>query len=874
MQKHSIALLLALLVASANAPAQITNIATNPIPIPMPFLYQGRLNVGTDPIPLPEPANGLYDFRFRLFTTVTNGDQMGPTYTNSAVPVSNGLFSAIVGPVGIVPIPIPNPGLSLSNYPYLEIGVKTNSSMSDFTTLTPRQQLLPTPYATHAIFASQASSVASNAVSAQAIQAGSITMDKLANGAVTDVKLAGPISLAKLDHTGASAGTVLSYDGGTVSWLDPGWVDPAQGRSAAILLVASASAPGPMTNIASTPIPLPDPFLYQGRLNVGNIPIPLPVPADGLYDFRFSLHIDLTNSEPPPVPSVTNFAVAVSNGLFTTTIDSVAAIPISLPTPPKIFTNGYPYLEIGLRTNNSLADFTTLTSRQQLLPAPYAGHARFASQAGSVASNAVSAQAIQAGAITVDKLANGAVTDAKIAAAQVVKSLNGLKDQVVLGAGSNIVLSTQGNTVNIAATIATGPQGAQGVPGPRGLTWRGNWSASSNYVADDAVQSSGSAWLAKRTNNNVAPSGGADWSLLAQKGDTGPQGLQGVMGPTGVAGPQGATGPIGLQGPIGLTGATGATGPQGAIGATGPQGPPGSADAWSRTGNAGTTNGVNFLGTTDNQPLELRVNSQPRLRMGVNGSVALGANTTASGASSTAMGFATLASGDRSTAIGDSTTASADDSIAIGSISTASGAYSTAMGNNAKAARKGTFVWADRVIPGLNFDPYSYPEAGGIDDSFNIRASGGVHFMTAVNSTNGRPTAGMWLGGGGSGWNVYSDRQAKTNFVAVDGRAILNHLATFPILAWNYKTQDPSVRHIGPMAQDFNTAFQVGEGDKTGEKRYINTLDADGVALAAIQGLNEIMKEKNAEIEELKAAVAQLKALVSAALQESNRSRK
>jgi len=55
---------------------------------------------------------------------------------------------------------------------------------------------------------------------------------------------------------------------------------------------------------------------------------------------------------------------------------------------------------------------------------------------------------------------------------------------------------------------------------------------------------------------------------------------------------------------------------------------------------------------------------------------------------------------------------------------------------------------------------------------------------------------------------------------------------------WNYKAQDPSIRHIGPMAQDFYGAFSYGEDNK-----YINTLDADGVALAAIQGLYEVVKE-------------------------------
>ena len=54
-----------------------------------------------------------------------------------------------------------------------------------------------------------------------------------------------------------------------------------------------------------------------------------------------------------------------------------------------------------------------------------------------------------------------------------------------------------------------------------------------------------------------------------------------------------------------------------------------------------------------------------------------------------------------------------------------------------------------------------------------------------------------------------------------------------PITTWNYRTQDPHIRHIGPMAQDFMAAFQVGEDD-----RHITTIDPDGVALAGIQALD------------------------------------
>lgn len=96
--------------------------------------------------------------------------------------------------------------------------------------------------------------------------------------------------------------------------------------------------------------------------------------------------------------------------------------------------------------------------------------------------------------------------------------------------------------------------------GPKGLNWKGAWSATANYVSNDAVSYNGSSWIAKQANTNVTPIEGADWTIVAQKGDigaTGPtgaqgqQGIAGTAGPQGIAGPQGATGPAGPQGPAG-----------------------------------------------------------------------------------------------------------------------------------------------------------------------------------------------------------------------------------------------------------------------------------------------------------------------------------
>ena len=220
---------------------------------------------------------------------------------------------------------------------------------------------------------------------------------------------------------------------------------------------------------------------------------------------------------------------------------------------------------------------------------------------------------------------------------------------------------------------------------------------------------------------------------------------------------------------------------------------------------------------------------------------------------------------------GRSNFVSGDYGTIAGGLNNFAGMKAFAAGSGARASMPGAFVWADAT--GLSYDPHSYPTPGGGTNSFNIRATGGLYFVTAVNAANGQPTSGMYVSAGGSGWNTYSDRNAKTNFASVDGRDVLNRLAAIPILRWNYKTQDPSVQHLGPMAQDFNAAFDLGEGDKSGQKKYIHSLDIDGVALAAIQGLNTELKERDVKIQSLEKDVADLKSMVNALVRTSKAER-
>jgi hypothetical protein len=102
-------------------------------------------------------------------------------------------------------------------------------------------------------------------------------------------------------------------------------------------------------------------------------------------------------------------------------------------------------------------------------------------------------------------------------------------------------------------------------------------------------------------------------------------------------------------------------------------------------------------------------------------------------------------------------------------------------------------------------------------------------------------------------FNPTSDVNLKEGFAAVNGRDVLALLADIPITTWNFKSQGQDVRHIGPMAQDFYAAYGVGQ-----DNLHISTTDADGVALAAIQALNEIVGEKEAQISALEARLTAL----------------
>jgi len=86
---------------------------------------------------------------------------------------------------------------------------------------------------------------------------------------------------------------------------------------------------------------------------------------------------------------------------------------------------------------------------------------------------------------------------------------------------------------------------------------------------------------------------------------------------------------------------------------------------------------------------------------------------------------------------------------------------------------------------------------------------------------------------------------------------VLAKLAALPLTTWRYKGENASVRHLGPTAQDFRAAFGLGYDEKS-----IATIDADGVALAALQALQAQVEEQRGQIAALTARLEEQRALV------------
>ena len=216
---------------------------------------------------------------------------------------------------------------------------------------------------------------------------------------------------------------------------------------------------------------------------------------------------------------------------------------------------------------------------------------------------------------------------------------------------------------------------------------------------------------------------------------------------------------------------------------------------------------------------------------------------------------------------------------------TAGNLLNLAVGNNSNRLANGISFYEVAGSPAMSLG-YDGTVAGTANNALRIYNSAGSNLFTfehggflglgVVDATNAiHHFSGAVLTTGGA-WVNASDRNAKTNVAPVNASEILARVTALPITQWNYKAEPDSVRHLGPMAQDFRSAFGLGLNDTS-----IATVDESGVALAAIQGLNEKVEsgkqkaesqvqqleqrlaEKETEITELKARLDRLEQLLN-----------
>lgn len=209
--------------------------------------------------------------------------------------------------------------------------------------------------------------------------------------------------------------------------------------------------------------------------------------------------------------------------------------------------------------------------------------------------------------------------------------------------------------------------------------------------------------------------------------------------------------------------------------------------------------------------------------------VAMGSDATASEFSAMALGPQTDASGEASVAIGYEAAASELRAMALGW---------------ATADSKESFIWGDGSDRDFSTTSGSTGPTG--NRTVHMLADSGFRFATETDNS-GDPTQGARLTDATSGWSSFSTRTVKQDIAPADPETVLEGVEELNICEWSYESA-PDIDHVGPMAEDFSDAFGVGESNK-----HIDGGDADGVALAAIQGLSQKLDEKDARIDDLEA---------------------
>ena len=600
-------------------------------------------------------------------------------------------------------------------------------------------------------------------------------------------------------------------------------------------------------------------FTYQGRLTASS------VPQDGSYDLTFSLYDAALGGNVLGAP-VTASAVTVINGVFAVVLDFGGGVFDGRPR----------WLEIGVRPTN-LGNFTTLSPRQALTASPYAFFAASPQgppgapgsvwrQGSGVPSNSTGID----GDFYLDGDA-GNVYQRVLGSYNIlcnIKGQNGTSGTngaagtpgsiwregsaapaTTLGVDGDFYLNGATGDVYLRASGAYSPvANIKGSPGPAGVAIPFHGFGSTNIPLFEVDNSSSGNGVSGMTGTGYGIFGQANnaggWGGLFRYGSDGNNSA--YLGTSGSAGI--------FYGPVSVNGATSGTLFEANNGGSGGQGVAvrGDSPGCGAYGELGA--GVFAVDTTTCYGVYGNGGiggyaGQFDGSVNING--ALSASTSSGngvyGFSSTGNGVYGYSSSGDGVYASSSSGYAGDFAGKVRALGTTTGDWNAALVRFENQNSSSGSSPALRVV--ANGDAPNGALSVSAQGTGLIAQFGNASSFVARLDANGNWYAVTM--------NPTSDRNLKENLHDISPAEVLEKVVQLHISRWNFKSE-AATQHIGPMAQDFYSAFGVGSDDK-----HIATVDADGVALAAIQALNDKIEQKDSEIQTLKQRLEAMERLLN-----------
>jgi hypothetical protein len=566
-------------------------------------------------------------------------------------------------------------------------------------------------------------------------------------------------------------------------------------------------------------------FTYQGELRLADTPI------EGDHDFRFRLYSSETDGARVG-PELSQPSVAVLDGVFTVQLDFGAD---ALTGAPR-------WLEIDVRASGE-PGYETLAPRTLLASVPYAWGAAWALP----------------GSVSTDSIQSGAVGGAQIDPAEVQRRVS-----AACPAGEFL------RAINPDGTVVCAAGGAGG-----GSAWLLGGNAGTNPQTD-FLGTSDDQPLVLAANGQllgrieaISP-GTGNFTANIVMGNPDNAVRPGVRGAVIAGGGLPLSNPNEFFRPNVVTDNFGTVGGGHANVAGIDDASPSNA-SWATVGGGADNRAAGQSATVSGGEKNFAINNSATISggkentaRGVSSTVAGGADNEAAALDSVVSGGSFNTAGSTGAVVAGGTGNSALGSSSViggGELNCAGGNYSWAGGRRSKVrpatesmevltgcdnvpgagvpgGDQGTFIWADSQ--NANFQSTG-------PNQFLVRAQGGVYFGTggpvsfpadAFISTS----TGAYMDSNGV-WQLPSGQVLKTGFQAIDPLDILDRLLRLPMRSWSYKASPESDRHLGPVAEEFHASFGLGSDDAS-----ISWVDASGVALAAIQGLNQRLETENAAL--------------------------